>query len=98
MTDSLKSIITQAQNDYHAISHNLNVNYVIVDGLGKNDCKKKSIGPDAFMQLAFQVAYHKVTNQFVPTYESCSTAAFKHGRTEAIRSCTTATKVHIITE
>jgi carnitine O-palmitoyltransferase 2 len=29
---------------------------------------------------------------FVPTYESCSTAAFKHGRTEAIRPCTNATK------
>lgn len=26
-----------------------------------------------------------------PTYESCSTAAFKHGRTETIRSATTAT-------
>ena len=26
-----------------------------------------------------------------PTYESCSTAAFKHGRTETIRPATTAT-------
>lgn len=29
---------------------------------------------------------------FVPSYESCSTAAFKHGRTETIRPCTMATK------
>ena len=28
----------------------------------------------------------------MPTYESCSTAAFKHGRTETIRSATAATK------
>ena len=28
----------------------------------------------------------------VPTYESCSTAAFRHGRTETIRSATMATK------
>jgi hypothetical protein len=27
----------------------------------------------------------------VGTYESCSTSAFKHGRTETVRSCTTAT-------
>ena len=28
----------------------------------------------------------------MPTYESCSTAAFKHGRTETIRSATVTTK------
>lgn len=28
----------------------------------------------------------------VGTYESCSTSAFKHGRTETVRSCTEATK------
>lgn len=40
-----------------------------------------------------QAAYHKQTGKFVASYESCSTAAFKHGRTETIRPCTTATKV-----
>ena len=27
------------------------------------------------MQLAFQIAYHKLTGKFVPTYESCSTVS-----------------------
>lgn len=27
----------------------------------------------------------------VGTYESCSTSAYKHGRTETVRSCTSAT-------
>jgi len=44
------------------------------------------------MNFFFQVAYHKVFGNFVATYESCSTAAFKHGRTETVRSCTNATK------
>lgn len=77
-------------------------------GFGKQDCKKAKISPDSVMQLAFQVspnflefnllyiefqvAYHKVYNEFVATYESCSTAAFKHGRTETVRPCTTATR------
>lgn len=38
------------------------------------------------------MAYHKVFGNFVATYESCSTAAFKHGRTETVRPCTSATK------
>lgn len=40
----------------------------------------------------FQLAYNKLTGQYVGTYESCSTAAFKHGRTETMRPCTTATR------
>lgn len=44
------------------------------------------------MQLAFQLALYTLEGKLVPTYESCSTAAFKHGRTETIRSCTLATK------
>ena len=40
----------------------------------------------------FQVAHHKAYNKFVSTYESCSTAGFKHGRTETMRPCTEATK------
>lgn len=44
------------------------------------------------MQLAFQLALYYMNGCVVPTYESCSTAAFKHGRTETIRSCTKETK------
>lgn len=44
------------------------------------------------MQLAFQLALYYQKGCVVPTYESCSTAAFKYGRTETIRSCTMETK------
>ena len=40
-----------------------------------------------------QMAYYKLTSGGrAATYESCSTAAFKHGRTETVRSCTLATR------
>lgn len=35
-----------------------------------------------------QMAYLRMTGQVGATYESCSTAAFKHGRTETLRSAT----------
>ena len=38
------------------------------------------------------MAYYKQNRKFVGTYESCSTSAFKHGRTETLRSATMATK------
>lgn len=41
----------------------------------------------------FQAAFHLLHGKYVGTYESCSTSAFKHGRTEAMRPCTSQTKV-----
>lgn len=82
-----------AAEKYKKICESLDVDAVIFEGLGKFDCKKKGVSPDAIMQLGFQAAYYRQSGKFVPSYESCSTAAFKHGRTEAIRPCTMATKV-----
>jgi carnitine O-palmitoyltransferase 2 len=47
-----------------------------------------NIGVDGVMQMAIQLAHFKLHQKFVSTYESASTAAFKHGRTETVRSCT----------
>lgn len=37
------------------------------------------------------MAFFRQNGKFVATYESCSTAAFKHGRTETIRPASNAT-------
>ena len=37
------------------------------------------------------MACYRQNGKFVPTYESCSTSAFKHGRTETIRPASNAT-------
>ena len=42
--------------------------------------------------LCSQIAYYRQYKNCVPTYESCSTAAFRHGRTETIRSASQWTK------
>ena len=42
--------------------------------------------------MSLQMAYYKMKGAIPATYESCSTAAFKHGRTETIRSATNETK------
>jgi carnitine O-palmitoyltransferase 2 len=52
--------------------------------------KKAKLSPDGAMQMAFQLAHikHQGGPLLPSTYESASTAAFKHGRTETIRSAT----------
>ncbi|KAJ0408631.1 hypothetical protein P43SY_008978 [Pythium insidiosum] len=47
-----------------------------------------NIGVDGVMQMSIQLAHFKLHQSFVATYEAASTAAFKHGRTETVRSCT----------
>lgn len=43
--------------------------------------------------MTLQIAYHRQFKHCVPTYESCSTAAFKHGRTETIRPASRASRL-----
>lgn len=78
---------------YNRRRDNLTFDWVsIADGLTRQVCKEAGLGADAMMQLAFQMAYDRVHGVPAATYESCSTAAFKHGRTETIRSATVETR------
>lgn len=87
-----KSIIKQQKAKYHEWINQICLDYIIYENFGKNQYKKFGVSPDAMMQLAFQLAFYTLENRVVSTYESCSTAAYKHGRTEAIRPCTLETK------
>lgn len=85
-------MITNAKRSHTEIVKNLDIDYMQYFGLNKGACKKFGLSPDSIMQLAFQYGYFKQNRKYVPTYESCSTAAFRHGRTETIRPCTNETK------
>uniref|UniRef100_A0A182MZ77 Choline/carnitine acyltransferase domain-containing protein n=1 Tax=Anopheles dirus TaxID=7168 RepID=A0A182MZ77_9DIPT len=92
LDDRVKSAIRTAENNHNAVIDSLDMNYMKYEGINKGVCKKQRISPDSVMQLGFQLAYYKQHGSFVATYESCSTAAFRHGRTETMRPCTLATR------
>ena len=48
--------------------------------------KKVKASPDAFIQMALQLAYYRDQGHFDLTYESSMTRLFRDGRTETIRS------------
>ncbi|CAB3223279.1 unnamed protein product [Arctia plantaginis] len=92
LDDKIKQWIDDAKKEYKTWCGSLSIDYILYEGLNKGDCKKYKVSPDCIMQLGFQAAHHLLKGSFVGTYESCSTSAFKHGRTETMRPCTEKTK------
>lgn len=68
------------QFDALAAKHDLQV--VTYEGYGKSLIKKFSVSPDAYAQMAIQLAYYKMYGFSGATYESAGTRKFIHGRTE----------------
>jgi hypothetical protein len=46
---------------------------------GKQYIVKQKLSPDAFVQMAYQLAYYMLTRKPASTYESCQTKRFLHG-------------------
>ncbi|XP_071520828.1 choline O-acetyltransferase isoform X2 [Panulirus ornatus] len=55
---------------------------------GRNFMKKAKCSPDAFIQLALQLAFFRCHGQLTSTYESASTRRFRLGRVDCIRANT----------
>lgn len=58
------------------------------DIYGKGFMKKCSMSPDAYIQMALQLAYYRDAGHFSLTYEASMTRLFREGRTETVRPCT----------
>ncbi|KAF9424673.1 Carnitine O-acetyltransferase mitochondrial [Podila epigama] len=61
-------------------------------GYGKGLIKAFKMSPDAYVQMALQLAYYRKHGEFVATYESAATRKYRHGRTETARSCSVQSK------
>lgn len=89
--DYTLNALNDAKRNHNNVINNLEMNVYQEKSVNREFCKIHKISPDSLMQLGFQLAYYKQNGTFVGTYESCSTAAFRHGRTETMRPCTEAT-------
>ena len=61
-------------------------------GYGKQRIKEAGYSPDAFCQMALQLAGRRLFGETVGTYESTHTRQFLHGRTETTRSVSPASQ------
>uniref|UniRef100_A0A667X0J1 Choline O-acetyltransferase n=1 Tax=Myripristis murdjan TaxID=586833 RepID=A0A667X0J1_9TELE len=82
----LASAADKLQRSEFTINLDMNV-YKFCD-YGKELIKKQKMSPDAYIQVALQLAYYRCHGRPVPTYESASTRRFQQGRVDNIRSAT----------
>lgn len=58
------------------------------DAYGKGFMKECRYSPDAYIQMAMQLAYYRDAGKFSLTYEASMTRLYLEGRTETVRPCT----------
>nr|XP_057917356.1 carnitine O-palmitoyltransferase 1, liver isoform-like isoform X1 [Doryrhamphus excisus] len=71
-----------------ALADNIDFHVLSFRDFGKGKIKKCRVSPDAFIQVALQLAYFRNRKTFCLTYEASMTRLFREGRTETVRSCT----------
>jgi carnitine O-acetyltransferase len=64
-------------------------------GYGSNFIKKAGYSPDAYVQMAMQLATYRLFGEQVGTYEATQVRPFLHGRTETTRSVSTASEAFV---
>lgn len=89
ITPEIKKDIEKAKQNMNIMVHELDVRVLNFKHYGRKFLKSHKMSPDAFIQMALQLAYYRIYQTCCPTYESASLRMFKLGRTEAIRSTTT---------
>jgi carnitine O-palmitoyltransferase 1 len=82
----LQAALRDAEAAAHAFIADVDLEVLRHDGFGKGFIKTCRVAPDAFIQLALQLAYFRDQGRFDLTYESAMTRIYRAGRTETIRS------------
>lgn len=80
--------IKEADSDAQKLLNDLHLHIFTHDDYGKGFMKKCQLSPDAFLQMALQLAYFRDAGRFSLTYEASITRLFREGRTETVRPCT----------
>ncbi len=71
----------------HDLCNDVDLHIYAHDSFGKGFSKLCKTSPDAFVQLALQLAYYNDIGKHHLTYEASMTRLFREGRTETVRSC-----------
>jgi carnitine O-acetyltransferase len=84
--EAVQADIQRAVRDFDSIIGQHELRVQAYQGYGKGLIKQFRCSPDAFVQMAIQLAYHKMFGRSRPTYESAAVRRFQQGRTETCRS------------
>lgn len=88
LDEHLKSQVRDAAASFAAYATDTATTVLSFEHFGSEAIKQLSIAPDAFVQMAYQLAHRRTRGRVGATYESIATRQFRHGRTEAMRVVT----------
>ncbi|XP_060871652.1 carnitine O-palmitoyltransferase 1, liver isoform isoform X2 [Metopolophium dirhodum] len=71
-----------------ALVKDIDLRILAFSDYGKGFMKTAKVSPDAFIQMALQLAYYRDAGKFSLTYEASMTRLYREGRTETVRPCT----------
>ncbi|TJZ55448.1 choline/carnitine O-acyltransferase [Streptomyces piniterrae] len=88
LDDDLRAQVRSAAEAFAAYGEATATTTVSFDDFGANTAKALRVSPDAFVQLAYQLAHQRAKGHLGATYESIATRQWRRGRTEAMRVVT----------
>lgn len=88
LNDECQAVILQAKTDAEKILSDVDLHVQRHDAYGKRLIKKCRVSPDAYLQMALQLAYFRDQGKFSLTYEASMTRLYREGRTETVRPVT----------
>ncbi|XP_069461399.1 carnitine O-palmitoyltransferase 1, liver isoform-like isoform X2 [Ambystoma mexicanum] len=91
ISDECQEVIDSSLMVAEALARDVDFHVFPFSDFGKGLIKKCKTSPDAFIQIALQLAHYKDKEKFCLTYEASMTRLFREGRTETVRSCTVET-------
>ncbi|XP_033909529.1 carnitine O-palmitoyltransferase 1, liver isoform-like isoform X1 [Acipenser ruthenus] len=86
--EECQSVIQSSLKVAQALADDVDSHTFPFNKFGKGLIKKCRTSPDAFIQIALQLAHFRDKGKFCLTYEASMTRLFREGRTETVRSCT----------
>nr|WP_258052751.1 choline/carnitine O-acyltransferase [Streptomyces sp. Ru73] len=88
LDDALQARIRAAAEAFAQYGADTATRTVSFDDFGSTAAKALRVSPDAFVQLAYQLAHQRAKGRLGATYESIATRQWRRGRTEAMRVVT----------
>ncbi|KAM7393450.1 hypothetical protein PAMA_008209 [Pampus argenteus] len=80
---------------HHRLAQDVDLKVLVFDHFGKNVLKAHKISPDAFVQMAIQLAYYRLHQRCPAAVEPVSLRMFKHGRTGTVCATTSASTAFV---
>ncbi|KAJ3337352.1 Carnitine O-acetyltransferase mitochondrial [Gonapodya sp. JEL0774] len=83
---ALTHVISDASVTFHALVSRHTLSTLRYSRYGKDIVKKFKVSPDAYAQMAIQLAYYRMYGSWVAVYETAGMRRYAWGRTETCRS------------